>query len=134
PAGAARCRGAAERAHRGTAGLPHRGGATMVSNSRTATGDGRFRPLNQPVPAAVEATARGLPKAMLRRGVYRNIAAIRDTWRIDDEWWRDEISRRYFAVELEGGGHVTIYHDLTRDAWYVQPYEAPRADRQAKGA
>jgi hypothetical protein len=71
---------------------------------------------------------------MLWRGVYRNIAAIRDSWRIDDEWWRDEISRRYFAVELEGGGNVTIYHDLTKDAWYVQPYEAPRTGSQAKGA
>ena len=103
----------------------------MVTNSGTPAGDGRFRPLNQPVPAAVEATTRGLPKAMLWRGTYREVAAIRDSWRIDDEWWRDEISRRYFAIELEGGAHVTVYHDLARDAWYVQPYEAPRASRSA---
>ena len=35
--------------------------------------------------------------------------------------------RRYFVVELEGGRRVTVFHDLVVDAWYAQPYEAPRA-------
>lgn len=98
----------------------------MVANSRTAAGAGGFRPLNEPVPAAVEATPRGVPKAMLWRGTYRDVAAVHDTWRIDDEWWRDEISRRYFAIELNGGMRVTVYHDLAHDTWHAQPYEAPR--------
>lgn len=106
----------------------------MVTGPRTPAGDGRFRPLNQPVPAAVEATPRGLPKAMLWRGVYRTVAAVHDTWRIDDEWWRDAISRRYFAVELDGGARVTIYHDLARDAWYAQPYQPPRVDGRSASA
>jgi hypothetical protein len=79
------------------------------------------------MPAAVEATTAGEPKAILWRGVYKRVAAIHDSWRIDDEWWRDEIARRYFVVELEGGRRVTVYHDLVRDAWYAQSYEAPRA-------
>ena len=85
-----------------------------------------LRPLNQPVPAAVEADARGVPKAMLWRGAYKDVVVIHETWRIDDEWWREEIARRYFAVELEGGRRVTVFHDLVVDAWYAQPYEAPR--------
>jgi hypothetical protein len=79
------------------------------------------------MPAAVEATTAGEPKAMLWRGVYKRVAAIHDSWRIDDEWWRDEIARRYFVAELEGGRRVTVYHDLVRDTWYAQSYEAPRA-------
>jgi len=98
----------------------------MVTDPRTADGARSLRPLNEPVPAAVEATPEGSPRAMLWRGAYRLITAIHDRWRIDDEWWRNEISRRYFAVELEGGRWLTLYHDLVSDAWYAQPYAAPQ--------
>lgn len=98
----------------------------MVSNPRTATGPGRFRPLNEPVPAAVEASPRGLPLAVLWRGVFSRVAAVHDTWRVDDEWWRKEIARRYFLVELQGGRRLTLYHDLVAGAWHAQPYEGPR--------
>lgn len=98
----------------------------MVPDPGTATGAGRLRPLNQPRPAAVETTARGLPCALLWRGDYRRVSAIHDSWRIDDEWWRNEIARRYFDLELEGGSRLTVYHDLIADAWYAQPYTAAR--------
>jgi len=103
----------------------------MVENSGAAAGAGRFRPLNQPTPIAVEATPQGEPKAVLWRGVYRRVVAVHDRWRIDDEWWREEISRRYHVVELEGGRRITIFHDLIADAWYAQPYEAPRERHRA---
>lgn len=114
----------------------------MVKDSRTAAGarglpavgrepgekNERLRPLNQPGPVAVEANGRGEPKAVLWKGVFRPVVAIHDTWRIDDEWWRDEIARRYFVAELEGGRRLTLYHDLVaKDAWYAQTYEGPRA-------
>ncbi len=63
---------------------------------------------------------------MLWRGIYRDVVALHDTWRIDDEWWRDEIARRYFVVELEGGRRLTVYHDLVGDAWYEQGYQEAR--------
>ena len=118
----------------------------MVENPRTAAraggvpavmgeaGAARFRPLNEPAPLAVEATARGLPKAVLWRGAFLPVAAIHDSWRIDDEWWREEIARRYFNVELEGGRRVTVFHDLVRDLWYAQTYEGPRAGRGSRPA
>jgi hypothetical protein len=105
----------------------------MVQNPRTAAGAGgvsavgRFRPLNEPSPVAVEATPRGGPKAVLWRGNFLDIRAIHDTWRIDDEWWREEIARRYFLVELTDGRRLTLYRDLVKDLWYAQPYETPRA-------
>jgi hypothetical protein len=108
----------------------------MVAHPRTPAGPGRpgelsgrhggYRPLNEPVPTAVEASPGGLPLAILWRGLYRRVGAIHDTWRIDDEWWRDEISRRYFLVELEDGRRLTLYRDLCRDLWYAQPYDHPR--------
>ncbi len=93
------------------------------------TRESRFLPLNQPAPLAVEATARGAPVAVLWRGVYKRVAAIHDTWRVDDEWWRDEIARRYFVAELEGGRRLTLYHDLPKDLWYGQTYEEARAPK-----
>jgi hypothetical protein len=81
----------------------------------------RVRPLNAPVPIAAEANAEGEPVAVLWRGVYQGVVRIHDSWRIDDEWWRDEISRRYFVVELESGRRLTLYHDLVHhDAWFMQ--------------
>ena len=99
----------------------------MVTDPRTAAGARRFRPLNEPMPAAVEANPKGAPLAVLWRGAYLRIVAIHDSWRVDDEWWREEIARRYFVVEVEGGRRLTLYRDLVRDLWYAQPYEAPRA-------
>lgn len=101
----------------------------MVTDPGKATGAGRVRPLNEPSPVAVEAGRYGEPEAVLWRGVYRLVVAIHDTWRIDDEWWRDEIARRYFEVELEGGRRVTVYHDLAKDAWYAQSYDTPKQGR-----
>ena len=103
----------------------------MVPDPGTSAGAGRFRPLNQPAPLAVEATEFGEPRAVLWRGAYKRVRAIHDTWRIDDEWWRDEIARRYFVVELEGGRRITVFHDLLADAWYAQPYEAPKQGHRA---
>ncbi|MCA9864846.1 MAG: hypothetical protein KC432_17545 [Thermomicrobiales bacterium] len=92
------------------------------------------RPLNAPSPAAVDASNRGVPVAVLWHGVYRRVRAIHDTWRIDDEWWRDEVSRRYFEVELDSGRRLTLYRDLVQDLWYVQPYQPGRDGKRTAAA
>ena len=51
----------------------------MVENPGTATGAGRFRPLNEPAPLAVEAGSGGQPAAVLWRGAYRRVSAIHDS-------------------------------------------------------
>jgi hypothetical protein len=48
------------------------------------------------------------------------VEAIRERWRIDDEWWRQAISREYRTVVLNDGRVVTLFHDLIEGAWYVQ--------------
>jgi hypothetical protein len=49
------------------------------------------------------------------------VEGVIEVWRIDDEWWRETIARGYFSLVLEGGGHVTVFHDLVGDRWYLQP-------------
>lgn len=64
----------------------------------------------------------GEPAVVIRNDKRGHIAAILNSWRIDDEWWREEISRRYFQVELKDGLVMTIFHDLSSGKWYQQRY------------
>lgn len=88
----------------------------------------RLRPLDVPRPARVEADGEGRPVALhdghrpAKRGGrrMRAVEAIREIWRIDDEWWRRPISRLYFAVVLENGRPVTLYRDLRSGRWFLQ--------------
>ena len=49
-----------------------------------------------------------------------SVEAVIETWRVDDEWWREPISRRYVEVVLEGGRHIVLYEDLLTGNWFVQ--------------
>jgi hypothetical protein len=77
---------------------------------------------------AVELDAAGVPKAVkkqLRRSDGQEetaavVETVLETWRIDDEWWRQIISRRYFAVILEGGARVVLFEDLVTHVWFIQ--------------
>jgi hypothetical protein len=54
-------------------------------------------------------------------GVERTaVDMVIDSWRIDDEWWRNPISRRYLDVVLEGGGHIVVFQDLVTGNWFLQ--------------
>ena len=97
----------------------------MVKNPRTTARPGGLLPLNLPQPAAIDANGAGEPLAVLVQGRLRAVTAVTDRWRIDDEWWRAEISRVYFAIELEGGIRLTVFRDLVTGAWYQQQYSAP---------
>ena len=52
-----------------------------------------------------------------------HVEAMLETWRIDDEWWRERaVSRVYFSVLLEDGRTVTVYQDLISGRWARQAY------------
>ncbi|MDX1396611.1 MAG: hypothetical protein R3195_19680 [Gemmatimonadota bacterium] len=63
----------------------------------------------------------GSPARLRVKGRVRRVESILETWRIDDEWWREPISREYFSILVEGGGHLTVYRDLVEGRWYLQP-------------
>jgi hypothetical protein len=51
------------------------------------------------------------------------VAELRDTWRLDEAWWRRHpISRTYSMVLLEDGLHLTLFQDLFTHQWYRQRY------------
>jgi len=69
----------------------------------------------------VELDERGAPIVVTREtGNGKRVESIGETWRIDDEWWRVPIVRRYVEVILEGGGRVVLLEDLVTGEWFEQ--------------
>ncbi|MDD5605267.1 MAG: hypothetical protein RBR99_02535 [Dehalococcoidales bacterium] len=80
---------------------------------------GTLKYVNCPEPIKVTESKEGLPGKVGRELVE----AIKDHWRIDDEWWRNQIiSRIYFAVVLTSGRRLVIYKDSEDNCWYRQQY------------
>ena len=82
-----------------------------------------LQPLKQPRPVMVEASASGEPAAVVLGGRRLAVERVQDVWRIDDEWWREEVSRLYFRLLLEDGRTATIYRDLASHSWFKQDYD-----------
>jgi hypothetical protein len=83
----------------------------------------RLRPLGAPRGTRVMVDEAGVPTAVLIGRRLKAVSAIRERWRIDDEWWRRPLARDYLAVVLEDGRPLTLYHDLVEGGWWVQGEE-----------
>lgn len=95
----------------------------MVAHPRAAGGADRARQLNRPRPLRVEAGEDACPAILWLSGRRCAVEAVLETWRIDDEWWRQlPISRLYYRLLLEDGRTVTVYRDETGGRWWKQRY------------
>ncbi len=95
----------------------------MVTYPGAAGGPGRVRPLNRPRPVRVEAGEDGRPIAVYLSRRHYDVEAVLESWRIDEEWWRQRpVSRVYFSLLLEDGRTVTVYRNLISDRWAMQSY------------
>jgi hypothetical protein len=79
-------------------------------------------PLNVPREIRVTADEDGSPVFVWIRNRQRRVTRIRNVWRIDDEWWRREIARRYFELDLSDGSVITVFQDLLSRTWFRQRY------------
>ena len=67
--------------------------------------------------ARVRATADGTPLAV----DDQQVAAVRESWLVEDRWWTDQpLRRRYWEVVTRSGRVLVTFHDLARDQWYRQ--------------
>jgi hypothetical protein len=81
----------------------------------------RLKPLAKPFSVTVRTDEHGEPVHVRLPGkTARRVETVRERWRIDDEWWRESISREYLAVVLDDGRVLTLYHDLSDGLWYAQ--------------
>jgi hypothetical protein len=79
-------------------------------------GPDRLRALN--VPQRVE-VALDAGQSPARIGIV-TIEVVQEMWRIDDEWWREPITRTYYEVILERGARVVIFLDHVTQEWWMQ--------------
>ena len=80
----------------------------------------RLKPLGRPKIVTVRTDEHGEPIHVRLSGKpARRVEVVRERWRIDDEWWREPISRAYLAVVLDDGRMLTLYHDLSDGSWYA---------------
>jgi len=81
----------------------------------------RLKPLGRPKAVTVRTDEHGEPTFVRRPGKpARRVAVVRERWRIDDEWWRQTISREYRTIVLDDGTVLTLYQDLLDERWYAQ--------------
>jgi hypothetical protein len=98
--------------------------ASRDPHGRRTRADGkppRLKPLGEPRAVDVRTGEDGEPVHVRFPGkTARRVEAVRERWRIDDEWWRNPISREYWSVVLDDGRLLTLYRDLSEGLWYVQ--------------
>ncbi|MCJ7490955.1 MAG: hypothetical protein MUP15_02170, partial [Dehalococcoidia bacterium] len=73
-------------------------------------------------PVVVATDESGEPVAVVLGGRRLAVERVEDVWRIDDEWWREEVSRLYYRLLLEDGRALTVYRDLDKGSWFLQEY------------
>jgi hypothetical protein len=82
----------------------------------------RPSPFN-PEPVAVFSSG-NVPVRVLFKRKMQEVREITNIWRVDDSWWSRPASRMYFALELDGGNRITVFHDLLSNKWYRQNWTA----------
>jgi hypothetical protein len=62
----------------------------------------------------------GADGAVRTDGAVKTVEFVTEVWRVDDEWWRQPVKRRYFDVVLDGGKHTVLYQDEITGNWCEQ--------------
>ena len=93
----------------------------MVAHSRAPLRTDRLRAVNEPQPVTVEVYESGDMTVGRPHGrTVGKVEAILESWRLDDEWWRESISRSYLELLLEGGKRVVVFQNLLTGQWFMQ--------------
>ena len=92
----------------------------MVEDTRKTAGAGRILPLNEPVPIGATETFDRAPASVSLGDREVAVAQVRDSWLVEEEWWRDEpIVRHYYDVALADGGVTLLFRDA-EGRWFRQ--------------
>ena len=93
----------------------------MVPNTGEKANVNSSRSLNAPRSLEIVTDSESLPSQIKIRDRWKSVTGIQDIWRIDDEWWREEvISRMYYVCILKDEETVVVFQDLTTNNWYRQ--------------
>lgn len=93
----------------------------MVATARAPLRTDRLRAVNEPRAVTVDVHESGEMTVGRPDGrTVGKVESILESWRIDDEWWRETISRTYMELLLEGGKRIVVFQNLTTGRWYMQ--------------
>lgn len=71
-------------------------------------------------PAAVEVTlGDDRTPAFISGGFSGSIDPIA-RWKVETEWWHEPVVREYWKALLNSNVLCELYHDLSRDEWFVE--------------
>lgn len=73
----------------------------------------------KPKEIRVRTNASGVPVSLSRDGTREKVTAIYNDWKVGDQWWGEEVERRYFRVKTSKGLVCDIYHDIGTNNWYL---------------
>ena len=56
-----------------------------------------------------------------RRVGSHAVAAVRESWLVEDRWWTESpLRRRYWEVVTDDGRNLVVFRDLQAGDWYSQ--------------
>jgi hypothetical protein len=76
------------------------------------------RLLNPPTPVAVTLNADGTPAFV--SGSWTGQVDPIARWRVETEWWNQAVIRDYWKVVLNSNYLCELFHDVTRDEWFIE--------------
>lgn len=71
-------------------------------------------------PAAVEMTLSDDGTPGFIKGVFSGSLDPIARWKVETEWWNQPVVREYWKAVLNSTLLCELYHDLTRDEWFVE--------------
>ena len=69
---------------------------------------------------AVATDLAGEPTQLRWRRWQVTVVAVCNRWRVEDDWWRDEVTRDYYKVQTDDGTLCVIFRDRKRGTWHLQ--------------
>jgi hypothetical protein len=77
------------------------------------------RLFRQPQQIAVKTNDLGEPVAIYRASRRDRVISISRRWRVNESWWRQQVSREYFQIETARGLVAEVYRDMLSNSWYL---------------
>ena len=77
-------------------------------------------PLLTPREAEVKEDENQRPRMVKHRGDWQQVARIEDCWTFDLWWLPQPMTRDYYRVERQDGGHATLFRDQHNNCWFRQ--------------
>ena len=71
-------------------------------------------------PAAVEVTIASDGTPAFISGAFSGSIDPIARWKVETEWWKQPVIREYWKVLLNSNLLCELYHDLSRDEWFVE--------------